>query len=114
MTEIVTLADAPLATVCDDGVTARTNELDPPPPPPPPPLPDGTSNVAVTVRSPSIVTAHVPVPLQPPPDQPVNVDPAAAVAVRTTAVGSANVPEHVAPQAMLPGVLVTLPLPLPS
>jgi hypothetical protein len=46
----------------------------------------GTSNVAVTERAWSIVTTHVPVPLQPPPLQPLNVEPPAAVAVSVTTV----------------------------
>jgi hypothetical protein len=53
------------------------------------------------------------VPEQPPPFQPVKVEPAAGVAVRVTAVPLANAAEHVVPQAMPTGLLVTVPLPAP-
>ena len=48
----------------------------------------------------SIVTVHVPVPLQPPPLQPVNVEPAAGVAVSVTVVPWSNVSLQSAPQLM--------------
>ena len=59
------------------------------------------------------VTVQVPVPEQPPPLQPEKVEPAAGVAVRVMAVPLANAAEHVAPQAMPTGLLVTVPLPAP-
>src|SRR5262245_15021462 len=58
-----------------------------------------------------IVTVQVPVPEHPPPDQPVNVAPAAGVAVSVTAVPLLKVAEHVAPQLMPAGALVTVPDP---
>ena len=60
------------------------------------------------------MTAQVLVPVQPPPLQPVNVEPAAGVAVRVTAVPLGNVAEHVVPQEMPAGELVTVPLPAPA
>ncbi|PYN89529.1 MAG: hypothetical protein DMD87_05320 [Candidatus Rokuibacteriota bacterium] len=59
------------------------------------------------------VTVHGLVPVQPPPLQPVKVKPAAGVAVSTTAVPLANEAEHVVPQAIPAGTLVTVPLPAP-
>jgi len=70
--------------------------------------------VAVTDAAPLIVTVQVPVPVQPPPLQPVKVEPAAGVAVSVTAVPLANEDEHVAPQEMPAGTLVTVPLPAPA
>jgi len=67
----------------------------------------------VTVVAALSVTVHVPVPVQPPPLQPLNVDPAAGAAVKVTAVPPANAAEHVAPQEMPAGLLVTVPLPVP-
>jgi hypothetical protein len=61
-----------------------------------------------------IVTTQVPVPEQPPPLQPVKVDPAAATAVNVTRVPKLNEAEHVAPQEMPVGALVTVPVPLPD
>src|SRR5437773_1471383 len=57
---------------------------------------------------------QVPVPEQPPPLQPVKVELAAGVAVKVTAVPLANGAEHVAPQAMPAGLLVTVPAPAPA
>src|SRR5436190_7987875 len=65
-------------------------------------------NVAVTTVAAVRVTVHVPVPVQAPPLQPVKTDPAAGVAVRVT-VSLVSEAEHVAPQSMLAGVLVTVP-----
>ena len=59
------------------------------------------------------VTMQVPVPEQPPPLQPVKVEPAVGVAVKVTALPLANGAEHVAPQEMPTGLLVTVPLPAP-
>ena len=60
------------------------------------------------------VTLQVPVPEQPPPLQPVKVEPAAGAAVKVRAVPPANVAEHVAPQEMPAGLLVTVPDPVPD
>ena len=59
------------------------------------------------------VTVQVPVPEQPPPLQPVKMEPAAGVAVNVTTVPLANDAEHFLPQEMLPGALVTVPVPGP-
>ena len=50
---------------------------------------------------------------QPSPSQPAKVEPAAAVAVRVTDVPSSKVAEHVAPQLIPPGLLLTVPCPPP-
>src|SRR5881296_3542383 len=63
--------------------------------------------------APPSVTVQVPVPEQPPPLQPVKVEPAAGVAVKVTAVPPANAAEHVGPQEMPAGALVTVPVPVP-
>ena len=70
------------------------------------------TKVAVTVVAELTVTVHVPVPVQAPP-QPLNTDPAAAAAVRVTLVPETKVAEHVAPQLIPAGELVTVPVPLP-
>ncbi len=72
-----------------------------------------TANVALTLASALSVTVQVPVPEQLPPLQPEKVEPAAGAAVKVTAVPLANAAEHVAPQEMPAGVLVTVPVPLP-
>jgi len=72
---------------------------------------DCTANVAVTEVAAFNVTLQVPEPEQPPPLQPEKVEPAAGVAVKVTAVPLANGAEHVAPQAMPAGLLVTVPAP---
>ena len=71
-------------------------------------------NVAVTVVSELSVTWQVPVPEQPPPDQPAKVDPAVGLAVKVTAAPWLNCAEHVEPQLIPPGELVTVPLPVPA
>ena len=68
--------------------------------------------VAVTVIAELTVTLQAPVPVQAPP-QPVNTDPAAAIALSVTAVPDVNVAEHVAPQLIPAGLLVTVPAPAP-
>jgi hypothetical protein len=73
-----------------------------------------TAKVAVTVVAALSVMVHVPVPEQPPPLQPVKVEPAAGVAVKVTAVPPANAEEHVAPQEIPAGLLVTVPVPAPD
>src|SRR5438046_6701741 len=70
--------------------------------------------VAVTVVPAESVTTHVPVPEQPPPLQPVNAEPAAGAAVNVTAVPLIKLAEHVAPQVIPAGALVTVPLPVPA
>ena len=70
--------------------------------------------MAVTVVAALSVTVQVPVPEQPPPLQPVKVEPAAGAAVKVTAVPLANVAEHVAPQEMPAGLLVTVSDPVPD
>ena len=74
---------------------------------------DCRANVAVTEVAAFSATVQVPVPEQPPPVQPAKVEPAAGVAVRVTAVPPANAAEHVAPQEMPAGLLVTVPVPAP-
>src|SRR5882724_183139 len=66
--------------------------------------------VVATLR----VTMQEPVPEQPPPLQPVKVELASGVAVKVTAVPLANGAEHVAPQVMPAGLLVTAPAPAPA
>ena len=68
--------------------------------------------MAVTDVAALSVTVHVPVPVQPP-LQPLKIEPAAGAAVKVTAVPLANAAEHVAPQAMPAGALVTVPVPVP-
>ncbi|KJR40355.1 hypothetical protein MCHI_003780 [Candidatus Magnetoovum chiemensis] len=75
---------------------------------------DTAVNVAVTLFPESIVTVHVPVPLQPPPLQPVNVDPEFAVAVNVTEVPKEYDSEQLLPQSIPDGELVTLPEPVPA
>ena len=72
-----------------------------------------SAKVAVTVCAALIVTVQVPVPVQPP-LQPVKVEPAAGAAVRVTTVPVVKEVEHVAPQEMPAGALVTVPLPAPA
>jgi hypothetical protein len=72
-----------------------------------------SAKVAVTDVAALIVTVQVPVPVQPP-LQPVKVEPAAGAAVRVTTVPVVKEVEHVAPQEMPAGALVTVPLPAPA
>jgi hypothetical protein len=60
-----------------------------------------------------IDTTQAPVPLHAP-VQPANVEPAAAVAVSVTDVLLLKLAEHIVPQLMPAGELVTLPLPVPA
>ena len=69
--------------------------------------------VAVTEVAAFIVTLQVPVPVQPP-LQPVKVEPAAGAAVKVTTVPVVKAVEHVAPQEIPAGLLVTVPLPAPA
>src|SRR5437879_379890 len=75
---------------------------------------DDWMKVAVTEVAAFIVTLQVPVPVQPPPLQPVKVEPAAGAAVSVTTVPVVNEAEHVAPQEIPAGLLVTVPLPAPA
>ena len=59
------------------------------------------------------VIVHVPVPSHGPAPHPVKVDPSEGVAVNTTVVPLAKLTEHVAPQLIPAGVLLTVPVPLP-
>lgn len=72
------------------------------------------TNVAVTVLSPSTVTAQAPVPEQLAPDQPVNTEPELATAWSTTEVPCPNINEQVVPQLIPVGVEVTKPEPFPA
>jgi hypothetical protein len=69
--------------------------------------------VAVTVVGPLTVKVHAPVPEQPAPLHPVKTDPADDVAVRVTEVPLEKPAEHVDPQLMPDGLLVTVPVPVP-
>jgi len=71
-------------------------------------------NVAVTDCAAFTVMVQVPVPVQPPPLQPENVEPAVGVAVNVTAVPVVKDVEHVVPQEIPVGVLVTVPVPVPA
>ena len=69
-------------------------------------------NVAVTVVLALTVTVQAAVPVHAP-LQPVKVDPVTGVAVKVTWVPVATDIEHVVPQAIPAGELVTSPLPVP-
>lgn len=71
------------------------------------------SKVAVTFFAASMVTEQLAVPLHAP-LQPSSVEPLAGVAVRLTTVPLGKEAEHVAPQSILAGLLVTVPLPVPA
>jgi hypothetical protein len=71
-------------------------------------------NVAVTVVSAFTVTVHTAVPPQPPPLHPENVESEAAAAVRVTLVPATIVSEQSLPHVIPLGVLVTVPVPVPS
>jgi hypothetical protein len=71
-----------------------------------------TLKVTVTVDAVFTVTTHAPVPVQAPLQFP-NVEPASGVAVSVTAVPGVTDCEHVAPQLMPAGLLVTVPEPVP-
>jgi len=75
---------------------------------------DWRAKVAVTEVAALTVTVQVAVPEQPPPLQPVKVEPAAGAAVKVTAVPVVKEVEHVAPQEIPEGALVTVPVPLPA
>jgi hypothetical protein len=67
---------------------------------------------ALTDFAASMVTLHAPVPLQDP-LQPANVEPESGAAVKFTTVPFAKLAEHVGPQEIPEGVLVTVPVPVP-
>jgi hypothetical protein len=75
---------------------------------------DCCMKVAVTVVAEFTVVVQVPAPEQPPPLQLEKTDPAAGVAVRVTAVPFVNDAEHVVPQEIPAGLLVTVPVPAPA
>jgi hypothetical protein len=68
-------------------------------------------NVAVTVTLALGVTVQIPMPEQPPPLQPENTEPLAAVALRAMFVPLEKLAEHLVPQLMPAGLLVTVPVP---
>ncbi len=70
--------------------------------------------VAVTAVSALTVTVQLPDPEQPPPLQPAKVEPAPVVAVIVTWLPEVKSAEHVEPQSIPAGVLVTVPEPLPG
>ena len=70
--------------------------------------------VPVTVAAESIVTMHVPVPVQPPPDQPANLDPVSGSPVSLTSVPIPIAWEQSEPQSMPIGLETMSPLPLPA
>jgi hypothetical protein len=69
-------------------------------------------NVALTDCAEFIVTLQAPVPLQAPP-QPANVELESGAAAKLTTVPLAKLAEHVVPQEIPEGVLVTAPVPVP-
>jgi hypothetical protein len=71
------------------------------------------SKVAVTEESAPSMTTQLPVPLHPP-DQPVNVEPESGVGVSVIWVPLTKLALHVVPQLMPPGLLDTVPPPLPA
>ena len=70
--------------------------------------------VAVTFLAASIVSVQVGVLTVQSPVQPLNELPASAVAVNVTVLLAAKVAEHVAPQLIPAGLLVTVPDPVPA
>ena len=70
------------------------------------------SNRAPTSRAASMVTLHAPAPVQAP-DHPAKTDAASGWAVRDTTAPWLKTAEHVFPQSMPAGLLVTVPEPGP-
>jgi hypothetical protein len=68
--------------------------------------------VALTDFAASMVMLRAPVPLQAPP-QPANVEPESGVTAKLTTVPLEKFAEHVVPQEIPEGVLVTAPVPVP-
>lgn len=73
----------------------------------------GGPKFATTDLAADIVTAQAPVPLQAP-DHPRNADPDPGTAARLTVVPKPKLAEHVVPQLIPAGKLVTVPLPVPD
>jgi hypothetical protein len=71
-------------------------------------------NVAATDTAASIVTMHVPVPVQPPPLHPLNTESDAGAAVNVTIVCALYVAVQLAPHEIPAGLDVTVPLPVPA
>jgi hypothetical protein len=71
-------------------------------------------NVAVTAVSAFMVTLQVPVPEHPPPLHPAKSESEFLDAVRVTEVPVLKPAEHVEPQLIPVGELVTVPLPVPA
>src|SRR3989442_1688654 len=71
---------------------------------------DDCTNAAVTEVASFIVPLQAPVPAQTPPRPPELVAPAAGAAVKVTTVPVVKAVEHVAPQEIPVGLLVTVPL----
>src|SRR6266404_638151 len=61
-----------------------------------------------------MATLQVPAPEQPAPLQPSKLEPKSAVAVSTTVTELTKLEEHLFPQSMPDGLLVTVPLPPPA
>ena len=77
-------------------------------------LSSGAANVAVTLFALLSVNRHeATVPAQSP-DQPTKAVPAPGVAVRVTVLPEATYSQQVSPQLMPAGLLVTVPVPLPT
>jgi hypothetical protein len=57
---------------------------------------------------------HGPVPEQPPPEKPAKLDPASGTAVRVTVLPPVNAAAQAEPHTIPPGVLVTVPEPVPA
>jgi len=72
------------------------------------------TNIAVTAVSELTGTVHVPVPAQTAPLQPAKADPDDGVAVNVTTVPELNCEEHVLPQLIPAGLLLTVPEPVPD
>ena len=70
--------------------------------------------VAVTLRAAVMLTVQLLALPEQEPTQPAKVLPVAACAVKVTEELAAKLPEHVLPQSMPLGELVTVPLPLPE
>lgn len=70
--------------------------------------------VAVTVTADEMVTVQVPVPAHAPPLHPVNTELLCGAAVSVTDVPLMKLAEHVAPQLIPDGELVTVPEPRPD
>ena len=72
------------------------------------------SKVVATVRFAVTVTTQTPVPLHNPPGDQNAAEPTAGIGVRVKVDPLATVTEHVVPQSIPGGLLVTIPEPLPD